>query len=214
MKRQYGIYTQLRFIATGGSKRLSLRWCLTLRYPLRSLRTRILSALVLSIAPTYQLYASDTDHNTLTKTEAAYLYKFTKFIQWPDDRFTQSKILNLCLIGNQLEALERHLLESTQGKRSNGFQLNIQRSADMSKITDHQHCHLVYLNTPPQHLAQTFNINNTLIINSPAYDLDDNSLLSLDITNGKLGFSINQSLLGSTKLEINAALLSLARKTQ
>ena len=189
-----------------------LEWLSSLQKKIHTFYTGIIGYFLFILLPITSVSADNVDKNKLTKIEAAYLYKFTKFIQWPAYRFTNSDTLNICLIGENLELLENLLLRGTKGKRSGGFLLNIKRSSNVDSISDSKSCHLAYMNTDTQGLSQHFNINNTLIINSPNYGIDETSLLSLNIIDGKLVFSINQSLLESTELEINAALLSLARE--
>lgn len=158
-------------------------------------------------------HAETIDKKKLVKIEAAYLYKFTKFIKWPDKLFDQSSNLNICLIGNNLESLNRLLTKGVSGKQSNGRTLRIYYY-QTSRLSDNEHdCHLIYLDQlPSKGLKENLDIATTLVISSPNNTNKQDSLIYLEILNGKLVFFINQEHLDTSELEINAALLSLARK--
>jgi hypothetical protein len=164
------------------------------------------------VTPTSQ--ADSIDRKKLLKIEAAYLYKFTKFIQWPDYRFEHSSNLNICLVGKNLTTLNQLLTRGIAGKQSNGRTVQVYYYQTPQIESGHHGCHLIYLDQflADQLIPQT-DTSSTLLISSPNTPNNRDSLIHLKVSEGKLVFFINQNLLTSSLLEINAALLSLARKT-
>ncbi|MFC3150495.1 YfiR family protein [Litoribrevibacter euphylliae] len=178
--------------------------------PLKLLFTWIACLWILHPIPSH---AETIDKKKLLKIEAAYLYKFTKFIKWPDRLFNQSSNLNICLVGSNLDALNRLLTKGVSGKQSNGRTLRIYYYQTDHPSTNEHNCHLIYLD---QHASNSLTTNldfpSTLLISAPNHKHKKDSLIYLEILNGKLVFFINQNHLDTSELEINAALLSLARK--
>lgn len=171
------------------------------------------SLLALFILCPSTVLSETIDKNKMLKIEAAYLYKFTKFIQWPDHLFEQSSNLNICLLGNELAPLNRLLSKGVSGKQSNGRTLQIYHYQTSLPQNNDPKCHLVYLDTvSAQSLEAKLNKTTTLLISSPHNEHKTESLIYLDIQQGKLVFFINQQHLDDSQLDINAALLSLARK--
>lgn len=157
--------------------------------------------------------AETIDKSKLIKIEAAYLYKFTKFIQWPDYRFQESSDLNICLIGKNLTPLNNLLDRGVSGKFSNGHALNVFHYPDLPNNDSIKKCHLIYLDTlSVNDLNMELDKPSTLIISSPNNQTTKDSLLFLQINQGKLVFFVNQDHLDKSLLEFNATLLSLARK--
>jgi len=157
--------------------------------------------------------AETIDKSKLIKIEAAYLYKFTKFIQWPDYRFQKSSDLNICLIGKDLTPLNNLLDRGVSGKFSNGHALNVFHYPDQPNDSSIKKCHLIYLDTlSVNDLKMKLDKPSTLIISSPNNQTTEDSLLFLQINQGKLVFYVNQNHLDKSLLEFNATLLSLARK--
>jgi len=182
--------------------------------------------LIISLLLTFSSSKSNAetiDRSKLIKIEAAYLYKFTKFIQWPDYRFQENSDLNICLIGKNLTPLNNLLDRGVSGKSSNGHPLNVFHYIDLpnDKLANDQQtkenaikkCHLIYLDTASiNDLKIKLDKPSTLIISSPNNETTEDSLLSLQINQGKLVFFVNQNHLDKSLLEFNATLLSLARK--
>ncbi len=157
--------------------------------------------------------AESVDQQKLLKIEAAYLYKFTKFIKWPEFRFQDSSNLNICLVGEDLSRLNKLLTRGISGKQSNGRTLQIYHYQSNLISTNTNNCHLIYLNQYTiKPLEPEFDVSSTLVISAPNNTNALHSLISLHIDSGKLIFSVNQEILSHSLLEINAALLSLARK--
>lgn len=164
------------------------------------------------ISVPFSVSADTIDRNKLLKIEAAYLYKFTKFIKWPNALFSERSDLNICLMGSNLDPLNRLLSQGVAGKQSNGLTLRIHHYQDGSTQPE-QSCHLIYLDAlPEQSFTSQLDSSSTLVISSPNNPNKESSLIYLEILNGKLVFFINQQHLDRSSLEINAALLSLARK--
>lgn len=157
--------------------------------------------------------AESVDQEKLLKIEAAYLYKFTKFIKWPEFRFQDSSNLNICLVGEDLGRLNKLLTRGISGKKSNGRTLQVYHYQSNVISTSSNNCHLIYLNQYSiKPLEPEFDVSSTLVISAPNNTNELHSLISLHIDSGKLIFSVNQEILSHSLLEINAALLSLARK--
>lgn len=144
--------------------------------------------------------------------KAAFIYNFTKFINWPQDIFQNGNApLNLCLLGD--DSFRPVLEQTVKGKVFNGRQFSIQ----LKKITDKfSSCQLLYIYSLSD--ESTFKVLNSLH-RQPVVTIfeTENSKNSLGIirlikNKNKVYFEINQTAAENSGLKISSHLLKLGRK--
>jgi len=141
------------------------------------------------------------------KIKAGYLYNFTKFITWPEDKLES---FNLCILGKDpfgsiLNPIEKR---SVKGKSIRLSRIN---SANEAK-----HCHIVYISTLSKAHISTL---GTLTIKSVPAKLTvgdtkqfthQGGMISFFQRDGKVKLQINLPSLRKSGLEISAKLLEVA----
>lgn len=162
----------------------------------------------------------------INKVKAAYLYQFTKFIHWSDERFaSDSASLNICIVAAQAQDNElfKVLNEATLSRTSNGraihvapIQVDWSAKVPTAEIqTRFQACHLVYLEQPSLEMAALLIdvlIDKGILIVSDQESLADSGIHGLLLVrNNRLVFFLNPQSLRSSALTVDATLLQLAK---
>lgn len=149
------------------------------------------------------------------KIRAAYIYKFTKFISWPEDAFTTSDSnFTICIANNRENGITAILKNGLFGRFHKKHPLKIIKitNEDTSDNTLEQ-CHILYITeSAPATLIQqnTRKQPNLLTINANQ-NIQVNSIISFFDFNNRIIFSINSTQLNKSNINISATLLTLAR---
>lgn len=166
----------------------------------RDLFLRMFAWLVLIVSP---IVDAQTSLNKEAKVKAAYLFNFTKYIEWPDSSFTSPESpLVICIDRNPtMEAFMRALVKSRKvGKRQRPLQINPLQQADR--------CHLTYLKESPVS-------TDKLLVSSVNVAEAGNPFEQVAILffqeNGKLRFEIKLQEIERLKIAVSSELLKLAR---
>lgn len=164
--------------------------------------------LVMTLLVCLTLFASpdaqaQTALNKEAKVKAAYLFNFTKYIEWPDSSFSSSSSpVEICIDRNPtLEAFMRALVKNRKvGKQQRTLQIKSLRGSDK--------CHLSYL-------SQDIDSSSEVLSNSVNVSEANNSFDPLAILffqqNGRLRFEINMKEIERLDIAVSSELLKLAR---
>ena len=152
-------------------------------------------------------YADDTS-DLEYRVKSAFLYNFTKFIEWPE---TQGQLeFVMCVAGN--DALYEKLIETVGGKTSRGLAIKFNVTGHLNQV---QNCQLVYLR-----FSETDRISDWVaaLSDRAILTVSDNDnfiklggMIQLLIDNGKIRFDINRSATNRADLKVSSKLLGLAR---
>lgn len=129
------------------------------------------------------------DPNVEYKIKAGYLYNFTKFITWPEDK---SETFNLCILGDDPFG---ELIDPIEKRTAFGRPIKIFRFDSLNK---EQYCHMLYI-------SSTIKDNPAINGMSVIRDVDKKTLTigeseQFSAQGGMIGF-VNR--LGKIKLQIN-----------
>ncbi len=142
--------------------------------------------------------------------KAAFLYNFTKFVEWPADRFAnESSPIMLCVIGK--DPFGAILEDTVTGKTANGRYIYIRR---IDNVDDLDACHLLFvgLSEPERlrHIIASSHGANVLTVG----DMDDfvefGGVISLSKRANKIQFEINLIAARQARLKLDLKLLRLA----
>jgi hypothetical protein len=165
----------------------------------RRLRTAAFS-LALAITLPMTLCADGLE----TKVLAAYLYNFTKFIDWPAPFEPH---LRICV----LDAPElAQLLTELAGRRNNRHHLQVVESLP----TNLHHCQMLYLgrDTPrSRELLRTTRAAPVLTVSATPGFITQGGLVGFYRAAGKLKVEINPTAVETAGLRISAKLMEIAR---
>lgn len=141
--------------------------------------------------------------------KAAFLYNFARFVEWPDEAFTDSGAsLVLCVLGQDPFG---EALESVQGKDITGRMLEIRRFAALQDLGP---CHILFIGSSEQErLAEVFeSVENFSVLT--VGDVDRfarmGGVINFIIRANKIRFLINLRAGERAGLAISSQLLNLA----
>lgn len=148
-----------------------------------------------------------------TKVKVAYIYNFTKFIEWPgNEGDTAGEPVRICVIGS--DPIRTTLGElSTRDVR--GRPIRIARIRDASAIPQ---CHLLFISRSEE--AQVETILRRLQ-GTPVVTISDiprfaqrGGMISFTTENNRVRIEINQRTIRQSGLKVSAKLLEIARIVQ
>jgi hypothetical protein len=144
-----------------------------------------------------------------SQVKAAFVYNFTKFIQWPSRTLPpgESKI-SLCALG---EDPLGDILESLTGKITSGRQLSVRR---ITGVEDAGRCQIVYIGRSER--EQVRNIlkgikEGVLTIGEMNHFASFGGIINFVIVENRVTFEINTDAAERAGLKISSQLLKLAK---
>jgi len=146
------------------------------------------------------------------KIKAAFIYNFTKFINWPQGIFLNVDApLNLCLLGD--DSFRPILEETVKGKIIHSRQFSIQSKKETDNFLS---CHLLYIYSLSD--ESTFEVLDSLqqqpvvTVFETASSKNQLGIIRLIKKKNKIHFEINQTAAQKSGLKISSQLLKLGRK--
>jgi hypothetical protein len=178
---------------------------------LRSRSLGLLSILWTLVFTVPALAYADADANPLAyQVKSAFLYNFTKFIEWPELQLTTNGNLSICVVG---EPEMYEVMRETIGRKLvNNHELQF-------KMIDHpgeaNACQVLFLSFTDQRRLQDWlgAVSTAAVLtvsDSPGF-IRGGGMIQFVIVDGKIRFDINQSAANRLKIKLSSKLLSLAR---
>ena len=144
------------------------------------------------------------------RIKAAFLYNFTRFVEWPTDRFVDdSAPIMLCVIGNDLFGAT--LEDILTGKTIKGRHIYISR---IDNVDDLDACHVLFVGLSERErlrhiIASSYRVN---VLTDG--DMDDfvefGGVINLIIRANKIKFEINLVAAKQARLKFDLKLVTLA----
>ncbi|HEY7544552.1 MAG TPA: YfiR family protein [Blastocatellia bacterium] len=146
------------------------------------------------------------------EVKAAFLFNFAKFVEWPEDAFSDSSSpIIICIVGH--DPFNGVLDQTIGGKTVNSRPLVIKR---LAYGQDARGCHIIFVcSSEKKRMAQilaSFSGTSALTVS----DMDDfaqaGGMINFVLENSKVRFQINSTAAARARLRISSKLLTLARK--
>lgn len=137
-----------------------------------------------------------------TKIKAAYLYNFTKFVNWPD---RQGKTIQICVSG---DTQITKVLEELSAKQNGSF--NVLTGLKINSAE----CHILYISGSDKDVDTALHSSkdhNILTVSDNVHFSEYGGIITLFSENGKIRFEINLPAVQKTNLKISSKLLELAK---
>lgn len=168
------------------------------------LRLAVLSTLI--FFPTH-VYADNTELEYRVKS--AFLFNFTKFIQWPAAKKIRSDF-SMCVAGNR--QFYAKLIDTLGNMQNNNQAIKFNFIQDPSEA---QQCQLVFLGFADRESLKEWisGMSGFAVLTvSDAQDfINVGGMIQFIIIDGKIRFDINQSAAHSLSIKVSSKLLGLAR---
>jgi hypothetical protein len=140
------------------------------------------------------------------RVKAAYLFNFTKFVEWPSSALPESAPLTICVAGEN--PFGPVLADTIRGEIVNGRQL----VARVARRSDHT-CHVLFVprGVEPAPYLRTGRVAPQLTVGESADFLRQGGIINFVLEDGRVRFEINQDAAARARLRISSRLLRLAR---
>mgnify|MGYP000515244633 FL=1 len=155
-------------------------------------------------------YAQDQDDGLKAfSLKAAYIYSFSKFVEWPVNSFSNNKSpLVLCIINSHEP---RDAWEIIDGKTTQGRQLSIQYLESTDLL---QPCHMLFIGNKPFQSLKTIlpQLAGRAVLTLGDHDAftEEGGMIGLTVKNDRVFFSINLASSKQAGLIISSRLIALA----
>lgn len=141
--------------------------------------------------------------------KAAFIYNFAKFVEWPEDTFTDAKApLVLGIVGSSPIGAA---LESLENKTVRGRQLIIQQVAAQNNLSQ---CHMIYIceseKSDMNRILEHLGSQPVLTISDIQNFVATGGHINLVIRQNKIRFIINSIAAKKANLKISSRLLKLS----
>jgi hypothetical protein len=141
--------------------------------------------------------------------KAAYLFNFTKFVEWPTDVVPEGTPLALCIVSD--EAVADALEQTIKGQTVQGRGLVVRRlGADAPLPT----CHVLYLAGSDQKrwLDSTRMLDGRLVltVSDAARFAQTGGMVELSLERGRMQIAVNTDALQRAKVRLSSRVLALA----
>ncbi len=152
-----------------------------------------------------QVIADDADVEY--KVKAGYLYNFTKFITWPEDK---SETFNLCIVG---EDPFGDLIDPIEQRSAFGRPIKLFRFNSFNK---EQRCHILFIsasikdNLLLKGMLVVHDVDKSLTVGESKEFAAQGGMIGFVNRQGKIKLQINLKMLQQSDLKISAKLLEVA----
>lgn len=145
------------------------------------------------------------------EVKAAFLYNFTKFVEWPAHAFADGKSsLRLCVLGDNPFG---DSLNAVAGEEVGGHRITVVRSGS---ISDPSGCHILFISRSekerlPRILSEVRNAPVLTVADSQGF-LEQGGIINFILEGSKVRFEIDQASAEKAGIKISSKLLQLARR--
>ena len=155
---------------------------------------------------------SEAFKNTEYRIKAAFLYNFSRFVQWPSATSEQTGDFTLCILGHDPFG---KALDSLAGKLVHGKALSIRRLDNLALIDS---CQLVFIghniSTNLGNILSQLGEYPVLTVSDIDEFTDHGGIIQFRLVDNKVRFNINIDAAERARLNISSKLLSLSSSTQ
>jgi hypothetical protein len=149
------------------------------------------------------LWANDS--SVEYKIKAGYLYNFTKFITWPEDK---AQTFNLCILGNDPFV---ELIDPIEQRTVAGRPIKVFRFNSPGNMDHNPHCHIIFISSSIKETqAVTRNFDTTLVVGESEEFIEHGGMIGFVNKQGKIKLQINLQTITQSGLKVSAKLLEVA----
>jgi hypothetical protein len=174
-------------------------------------KTFLASALIFSVLFATTNSRAQSSPSPQYRVEAAFLFNFTKFIDWPASAFNSPEepfvigILGDDPFGNFID-------EVVKDEKVKEHSIKIERYADSSNIGK---CHLLFINSRKKErvneLLKELTYQNVLTVSNDDNFLREGGMIQFFTEDNKIRVAINTSATKAAQISVSSKLLALAR---
>lgn len=166
------------------------------------------------LAPLIWLLTAPCSHagNTETEVKAAFIYNFTKFVEWPQAALPADAPMQLCVLGKDDVG---NRLRQLHGREAQGRPLQVRY---LSSVEERAGCHVLFIaQDNEEQLPQLLKplTDNTILTVSDTRDFSrKGGMIELYVESSRVQFMVNLVPAQQVGLKISARMLQLARTSR
>lgn len=146
--------------------------------------------------------------------KAAFLFNFTKFVEWPPDAFSGPRApLHLCVVGE--DPFGRQLDGAVAGEAVNGHPLVVRRTRPGDDL---EHCHLLFVSGSEkrrfEEILTPLKGKGVFTVGEEDGFLEAGGILRFVLVGNKVRFQINRAEVERSPLRVSSKLMRLAEPTE
>jgi YfiR/HmsC-like len=154
---------------------------------------------------------AQSEENTEYPVKLAFLYNFTKFVQWPLDAFRDASApLVICIVGE--DPFNADLEQEFRRRTSGSHPLNLKTSKPSDDLTT---CHVAFVtaaeNKRAAGIVARLKGASVLTVGESNGFADHGGVINFILEENKVHFEINVDVAKQTRLTISSKLLALGR---
>jgi len=143
--------------------------------------------------------------------KAAFLYNFTKFVEWPADAFkTPDAVVQICILGDN--PFGQELDNLIQNKTVNGREVRVQQ---LRRVRDVHNCHIVFVSRgeSPQltQILEELRGGSVLTVSDIPGFTARGGMINFVLDKDRVRLEVNDKAASQVRLKISSKVLSLAR---
>ena len=143
------------------------------------------------------------------QVKAAFLFNFTKFVEWPSSAFADaSSPFLVCIFGS--DPFGRALDDIIEGESVEGHKITVQRINTETP----QACHVLYSGENTMPPWSTAAASSVLTVGEGDRVLSRGGIIAFVIDNGRVRFDISLKAASKQGLKLSSKLLSVARNVE
>ena len=145
------------------------------------------------------------------RVKAAFLYNFTRFVEWPSGVFDSSDSpIGICVLGQNFFS---HVLRDTvRGKTVNGRMLIVNVTPDAQSAT---HCQILFVGASERKrfgaILGELQTSRVLTVGESDGFIEEGGIINLRLDNGAIRIQININAAQQAGVRVSSKLLSLAQ---
>lgn len=176
----------------------------------------VLMVLAMWLTPAPAVGAQQIDEAKAIKVKAAYLYNFTKFIEWPGSALGKQETSFVIGVLDD-EPFARSLDATVRGKSIANRAVKILRlswvkRSDRAKLSE---CHVLYVGQSVRHrlseILAVLEEQPVLVVSDIRNFASEGGMIGFVLEKGRIVFEINRGALKRGQLQASAKLLKLAK---
>jgi hypothetical protein len=175
---------------------------------LQRLMVCLVAVAIGAAVPVCRLHAQSA---SIDEVKAAFVFNFTKFVQWPADAFPNATSpFVIGIVGG--DAVSDSLQEIIRGKSVNGHQLQLRR---VSATDDLAQLHELFIsksdNIRVSDVVARVSARAILTIGDAAGFCDSGGSIQIDVDDSQVRFEVNLDATQRSRLDVSSKLLTLAK---
>ena len=167
--------------------------------------------LLLGVVLSFLAVGTQAQTATEYQVKAAFLFNYTKFIEWPPNSFSDASApLRICVFGR--DPFGEELRNITKGKIVNGRKLEVDQVADLGQA---RKCQILFIasseKTPTKLTLEGLRGASVLTVGDNKGFAELGGMINFVLENDRVQFEVNHKAAQQAGLKVSSKLLNLAK---